>query len=89
MIEALNHYVDEAGCTCPHGSAELVEIGTEIRSATPIVLFRYERDRRHDRPKDFLDGFRGYLHSDGYDAYHKLANVISKELRTARSFIHW
>ena len=29
------------------------------------------------RPKDFLNGFRGYLHSDGYDAYHKLEGVVS------------
>ncbi len=50
---------------------------TGVTSATPIVLFRYERDRRHDRPKDFLNGFRGYLHSDGYEAYHKLEGVVS------------
>lgn len=50
---------------------------TGVTSATPIVLFRYERDRRHDRPKEFLKGFTGYLHSDGYDAYHKLEGVVS------------
>ena len=44
---------------------------------TPIVLFHYERDRRHCRPQDFLEGFSGYLHSDGYEAYHKLENVVS------------
>ena len=44
---------------------------------TPIVLYHYERDRRHARPEAFLKGFRGYLHSDGYEAYHKLENVIS------------
>ena len=46
-------------------------------ASTPIVLYRYERDRRHGRPKDFLEGFSGYLHSDGYEAYHKLDNVMS------------
>lgn len=44
---------------------------------TPIVLYQYERDRRHGRPQDFLEGFSGYLHSDGYEAYHKLDDVIS------------
>ena len=42
-----------------------------------MVLFCYERDRRHVRPKDFLKGFSGFLHSDGYEAYHKLEDVIS------------
>ena len=77
VIEALNHYVDEAGRTCPTAPLSWWRWAQKSTSATPIVLFRYERDRRHDRPKDFLDGFRGYLHSDGYDAYHKLENVIS------------
>ena len=44
---------------------------------TPIVLYRYERDRRHCRPHDFLEGFSGFLHSDGYEAYHKLEHVVS------------
>ena len=39
--------------------------------------YQYERDRRHGRPQDFLEGFSGYLHSDGYEAYHKLDDVIS------------
>lgn len=50
---------------------------TGLTSETPIVLFRYERDRRHCRPEEFLKGFSGYLHSDGYDAYHKLEGVVS------------
>ena len=44
---------------------------------TPIVLYRYERDRRHSRPQEFLEGFSGFLHSDGYEAYHKLEHVMS------------
>ncbi len=50
---------------------------TGASTKTPIVLFHYERDRRHCRPQDFLEGFSGYLHSDGYEAYHKLENVVS------------
>jgi hypothetical protein len=40
-----------------------------------VVLYEYQPDRRHNRPADFLDGWSGYLHTDGYQAYHKLPNV--------------
>lgn len=50
---------------------------TGVSSKRPIVLFQYERDRRHARPREFLEGFTGYLHSDGYEAYHKLEGVTS------------
>ncbi|NLM20118.1 MAG: transposase [Clostridiaceae bacterium] len=39
---------------------------TGVTTANPIVLFHYKRDRRHCRPQEFLEGFQGYLHSDGY-----------------------
>ena len=38
----------------------------------PIVLYDYQPDRRAKWPKEFLKGFKGYLHTDGYDAYHDL-----------------
>jgi transposase len=41
-----------------------------------IILYDYQPDRKHNRPREFLEGFSGYLHSDGYDAYHKLPDNI-------------
>lgn len=41
-----------------------------------IVLYDYQPDRRHMRPDEFLKGFSGYLHADGYDGYHKLPDNI-------------
>lgn len=38
----------------------------------PIVLTEYKPDRGMRNPDAFLTGFSGYLHTDGYDAYHKL-----------------
>lgn len=37
---------------------------------TSIVLYDYQPDRRGKRPKEFLAGFKGYLHTDGYAGYH-------------------
>jgi len=42
----------------------------------PIVLAEYKPDRRACNPAGFLAGFSGYLHTDGYDAYHKLPESI-------------
>ena len=42
-----------------------------------IVLYDYQPDRKHTRPKEFLEGFSGFLHTDGYDAYHKLPENIT------------
>jgi len=41
----------------------------------PVVLYDYQPDRCHRRPADFLEGWSGYLHTDGYQAYKKLQNV--------------
>jgi len=43
----------------------------------PIVLYEYQPDRKKQRPKDFLNGFKGYLHTDGYAGYHSLPEEIT------------
>ncbi len=43
----------------------------------PIVLYEYQPDRKALRPQEFLKDFKGYLHADGYDGYHKLPECIS------------
>lgn len=41
----------------------------------PIILYEYQPSRSGDHPRNFLSGFKGYLHVDGYGGYHKVANV--------------
>lgn len=38
----------------------------------PITLYEYQPTRGAQHPKRFLDGFAGYLQSDGYRAYESL-----------------
>lgn len=45
------------------------------RSGPPIVLYEYCKARGGEHPRNFLAGFRGYLHVDGYPGYHKVAGV--------------
>ena len=42
-----------------------------------IVLYDYQPDRKHTHPEEFLKGFSGYLHADGYEGYHKLPENIT------------
>jgi len=48
--------------------------GYEISS--PIVLCEYQPDRKALRPREFLAGWKGYLHTDGYAGYHSLPEEI-------------
>jgi len=42
----------------------------------PIVLYEYQPTRSSAHPKRFLEKFGGYLHTDGYDGYHKLPVTV-------------
>ena len=43
----------------------------------PIVLYEYQSGRGGKHPKEFLTGFHGYLHTDGYAGYHSLPEEIT------------
>lgn len=45
------------------------------RYGPPIVLYEYQPTRSGECPKNFLEGFIGHAHVDGYKGYHKVANV--------------
>lgn len=42
-----------------------------------IILYEYQPGRQARHPRAFLEGYRGYLHADGYDGYHDLPPDIS------------
>jgi transposase len=45
------------------------------REGPPIILFEYQPTRAGVHPREFLSGFSGYLHVDGYAGYDGLPNV--------------
>ena len=54
----------------------------------PIVLYEYQPTRSSVHPKRFLSDFKGYLHADGYDGYHKLpATVVGCWAHMRRKFV--
>ena len=42
-----------------------------------IIIYEYQPGRHAKYPAKFLETFDGYLHADGYDAYHKLPENIT------------
>ncbi|WP_288394919.1 IS66 family transposase [uncultured Vagococcus sp.] len=42
----------------------------------PIVLYHHELTRKSSVAQQFLNGFSGYLHCDGYSAYKSVDNAI-------------
>ena len=40
-----------------------------------VALYEYQPTRSSSHPKRFLQGWQGYLHTDGYDGYHSLPGV--------------
>jgi len=42
----------------------------------PIILYDYQPSRNGDHAATFLKDFKGYVHSDGYQGYNKLTNII-------------
>ena len=45
------------------------------REGPAIVLYNYQETRSKEHPKNFLRGFKGYLHVDGYAGYHDVENA--------------
>lgn len=49
---------------------------TSGRSPTPTVLYEYQPTRSGQHARRFLEGFSGYLHTDGYSGYNSVPDVI-------------
>ena len=48
---------------------------TSGRSPTPVVLFEYQPTRSGQHARRFLEGFSGYLQTDGYSGYNVIPDV--------------
>ncbi len=47
------------------------------RDGPPIILYDYQTTRASKHPARFLKGFKGYLHTDGYDGYIGMSGIIN------------
>lgn len=60
----------------PNGKCYMWLYRTSGGAEKPIALFEYQAGRGAKHPKKFLSGFKGYLHTDGYESYHSLPEEI-------------
>jgi len=60
----------------PRSKSYLWVYRTSGDADSPIVLAEYKPDRKTCNPSIFLADFSGYLHTDGYEVYHKLPSEI-------------
>jgi transposase len=60
----------------PQSESQMWMYRTSGDSENPIVLFEYQPDKKQGRPRDFLQGFSGYLVTDGFQSYHCLPHNI-------------
>ena len=54
----------------------------------PVFLYHYCSTRSADNPRDFLQGYKGILMTDGYQVYHKLQKERPDELKVAGCWAH-
>jgi hypothetical protein len=50
---------------------------TSQGASQKIVIYEYKETREQKHPQEFLKDFKGYLHTDGYQAYHNLPDGIT------------
>lgn len=46
------------------------------REGPPVILYEYQPTRASKHPQNFLKGFKGFLHVDGYAGYNNLGSGI-------------
>lgn len=54
----------------------------------PVVIYEYQKTRKSDHPREFLKSFNGFLVTDGYEAYHKLARERKNEIIIGGCWVH-
>jgi transposase len=72
MDETTVQVLCEEGRPAESKSYMWVAIGYPARGR-PLVLYQYHPTRSRDVPYEFLEGFRGYLQTDGYGGYNLAA----------------
>ena len=53
----------------------------------PFILYQYQKTRNSEHPRQFLRDYKGYLVTDGYQAYHTIGSE-REDLKVAGCYAH-
>ena len=56
--------------------------------AKQLIIYDYQKTRKQDMPRKFLEGFKGNLVCDGYQVYHSLEDERPDEIKVAGCWAH-
>jgi len=70
--------IKEEGRTAQQDSYMWLYCTAEADDGGAVVLFDYQQNRAGEHPKAFMDGFCGYIHTDGWSAYEKMLDKEAK-----------
>ena len=73
-VKSLEKQVKEQGKK-PQSKSYMWLYRTGVDGDPPIVLYDYKPSRNGKNPADYLQGFHGYLHTDGFAGYEKVESV--------------
>ena len=59
------------------GSKSYMWVYTKEGNEKPVVLYEYQKTRKAQHPKEFLQDYKGWLCCDGYEGYHSLSENIT------------
>ena len=65
--------IDNKGCESKSKHYMWVYLSEDVDSS--IIMYDYQKTRSSVCPTKFLEGFSGYLQTDGYSGYNKIQNV--------------
>jgi transposase len=59
----------------PQAKSNMWLYRTSGDSKTPVAFYEYQPSRDGEHPENFLKGWAGYCHTDGFAGYHSIKNV--------------
>ena len=61
---------------------------SNVLDAHPAVIYEYQKTRKAEHSKKYLEDFNGTVVTDGYEVYHKLERDRSGEVSIAGCWVH-
>lgn len=91
LLKSHHIHCDESPFTMPGHGKEYMWVchSPGGNGGVPIYLYEYPGTRGTDALRKMLEGYQGTLVTDGYQAYHTMANEHPDDLKVAGCWAHY